>query len=144
GGVNVADSVRGVQIGVVNVARDADIAIGLINVTYGEPIRLVLTANEWFPLNAAVKFGSKMLYSELQLGYAIATGRTPARWAGGYGLGVHLWPDRLVSLRLELLGGGYFYDTADIGPQLKGGLFASLSGPVVLPLLPRLGLGRAP
>lgn len=83
--INIGGDVQGAQIGVINVARKAHgLQLGVINVAsemYGAPIGLVSIAkNGQFhlqafatdvtPMNAALKFGSKHVYSLVSVGHS--------------------------------------------------------------------------
>ena len=71
GVVNVAGEVHGVQLGVVNVAKHVDgTSIGLVSVADNGRLQPVLWASTLMPINAAMKFTVGPLYTQAGFGYA--------------------------------------------------------------------------
>ena len=69
--VNVAGEVHGTQIGVVNVAKHVEgTSLGLVSVAGNGRIQPVLWTSTLLPLNAAMKFTVGPLYTQAGLGYA--------------------------------------------------------------------------
>ncbi len=98
GAFNYARHLKGVQIGVVNIAdTSSGYSFGLINIVKrGGYYRVAVSANELAPWNLAVKMGNKKLYSILAAG--INTSNDRKIFIFGYGLG-HEWP---LSRRLSI------------------------------------------
>src|SRR5690606_32543269 len=86
--VNVADRVEGVQVGVVNVAREADVAIGLINLVGNGRRTVEAWGSDVAPIHVGVKLGARRTYSLL------TASSTDEQYAFGAGLGVHLPAER--------------------------------------------------
>jgi hypothetical protein len=91
GGFNYARNLKGVQIGVVNIAdTSSGYSIGLINIIKkGGYYRLALSANELTPWNLALKTGTPKFYGILLAG--INTEHTRKLFTFGWGFGRE-WP----------------------------------------------------
>lgn len=101
GGFNYARHLKGVQIGVVNIAdTSSGYSIGLINIIKkGGYYRLALSANELTPWNLALKTGTPKFYGILLAG--INTEHTRKLFTFGWGFGRE-WPlYRRLSLTTE-------------------------------------------
>lgn len=101
GGFNYAKNLKGVQIGVVNIAdTSSGYSFGLVNIVKkGGYYRVAFAANELAPWNLAVKTGNKKFYSILQAG--VNTAHNHKIFIFGYGVGRD-WPlYRRLSLTTE-------------------------------------------
>jgi hypothetical protein len=99
--LTVGDEVRGVQLGLLNVGRDVDgLQLGLVNVARTSKVsiaplnfvgdglhRVDVWASESAVGSAALKFGSKHVYTMLGAGWV---NRTQPWWTFGGGFGLHL------------------------------------------------------
>jgi uncharacterized membrane protein len=103
GGVfNFARKLKGVQIGLINIADTSDgYSIGLINVVLKGYHKLTLSTNEVIEANVAFKTGSRRFYSIL-MGGMNARNKDEKLYAFGYGLGSELNIARWLSLNPEL------------------------------------------
>lgn len=88
--VNAAGDVKGVQLGLVNIAKTSDVSIAPINLIGDGLHRLDVWTSESAVGTAALKFGSKNVYTLIGAGWV-----SPAQpwWTFGGGLGVHLVKD---------------------------------------------------
>ncbi len=91
---NKAREVRGVQLGLINVADTVSgIPIGLFNIIKKGYNRFELATSEIFWVNTGYKFGAQRFYNILRLGMRWddlnpdMTVETPVSWTLGYGLG---------------------------------------------------------
>ncbi len=103
GVVNYTKRLKGVQIGLINIADTSDgYSIGLINIVLKGYHKLSFAANEVTPVNVAFKTGNAKLYSILQAG--LRTGDSSKVYAFGYGLGreMALNKKKTVLLNAEL------------------------------------------
>jgi len=87
GVVNVGRDVKGVQLGVVNVARKSDISIGVLNFIGNGLHRVDLYTSESAIGTAAIKFGSRHLYTLIGAGWVAPS---EPHWTFGGGFGVHM------------------------------------------------------
>ena len=85
--VNVGRDVDGLQLGLVNIAKTSDVSIGLLNFIGDGLHRVDIWTSESAVASAAVKFGSKNVYTLLGVGWLNAS---QSWWTYGAGLGVHL------------------------------------------------------
>jgi hypothetical protein len=100
---NYSKKLRGVQIGLINVADTSEgYSIGLINVIIKGYHKLSFFTNEIVNVNAAFKTGNSRLYSILQAG--VNAGSTNRIYSFGYGLGseLNLNKGKTLSLNPEL------------------------------------------
>jgi hypothetical protein len=89
GVVNYTKKLRGVQIGLINIAdTSAGYSIGLINIIVKGYHKLSFSANEIQNVNAAFKTGNSKLYSILQAGVNLSDSNKV--YSFGYGLGSEL------------------------------------------------------
>jgi hypothetical protein len=96
--VNVAGSLRGVQVGLVNVASDTDAQIGLVNVDlHGRTHAQAWSKPESGMLLAGIQHGPAHMHSI----YALGTSVSGRPWAV-FGLGAHLTPSARVFVDLDL------------------------------------------
>lgn len=97
---NYTKRLRGVQIGLINIADTSDgYSIGLINIVLKGYHKLALSANELMLLNASFKTGNRKLYSILMAGMNPENDRK--LYAFGYGLGSELYLNKKHSLSLN-------------------------------------------
>ncbi len=87
GVVNIAGTVRGAQLGLVNVAKDASAPIGLVNVMREGRFRASVWGGEASVVNAALKLGTRRVYSHVVAGW------NPRGTHLSYGLGLGLHVD---------------------------------------------------
>ncbi|MEP7374179.1 MAG: STN and carboxypeptidase regulatory-like domain-containing protein [Chitinophagaceae bacterium] len=109
GGVfNYAKKLKGVQIGLINIADTSDgYSIGLINVILKGYHKFSLYTNEVTNANAAFKTGSRRFYSILQAG--TNAGKEGEKiFTFGYGLGTEMNIAKWLSVNPEL-GSQYVY-----------------------------------
>ena len=107
GAFNYAHRLKGVQIGLVNIADTSDgYSIGLVNIVLKGYHKLTMSTNELIDANVAYKTGSRHLYSILQVGTNLSNRHGPLRenklYSFGYGLGVEAGLSRWLSLNPEL------------------------------------------
>jgi hypothetical protein len=89
GVINYTKHLKGVQIGLINIADTSDgYAIGLINIVLKGYHKLSVYANELTNVNVAFKTGSRRFYNILQAGFN--TGITNKIFSFGYGFGTEL------------------------------------------------------
>jgi hypothetical protein len=87
--INVAGRLRGVQIGLINVANDTDVQIGLVNIDLHGRLRLDAWAKpEAGMALAGIKHGTAHFHTVYAFEMNTSSGRP---WAV-FGLGVHLTP----------------------------------------------------
>jgi CarboxypepD_reg-like domain len=105
---NYAKKLKGVQIGLINIADTSDgYSIGLINVILKGYHKLSLYTSEVTNVNAAFKTGSRRFYSILQAG--MNAGKEGEKiYTFGYGLGTEMNIAKWLSLNPEL-GSQYVY-----------------------------------
>jgi hypothetical protein len=99
---NYTKRLKGVQIGVINIADSSDgYSIGLINIVLKGYHKLSIWTNEWQDYTVAFKTGNRRLYSILLAGMNAGTARK--RYSFGYGLGSEwgLGKKQLFSLNPE-------------------------------------------
>jgi hypothetical protein len=97
---NYSKKLRGVQIGLINIAdTSAGYSIGLINVVIKGYHKLSFFTNEIVNVNAAFKTGNSKLYSILQAGVNAGTGNRV--YSFGYGLGTELNLNKRKTLSLN-------------------------------------------
>lgn len=136
---NYTRKLRGVQIGLINVADTSEgYSIGLINIVFKGYHKLSLSTNEVVNLNAAVKSGNRNLYSIFLGGYNSVPHEKV--WSFGYGLGSEIISRKKFSLNLEgtcqhlYLGSWDFYNLlnrANVQFNYKFGKYVSVfAGPV--------------
>lgn len=102
GVVNYTKKLRGVQIGLINIADSSDgYSIGLINIVLKGYHKLSISTNETTNFNIAFKTGSKKLYSILQAG-TNAGNKEGKLYTAGYGLGTEIGINKWLSLNPEL------------------------------------------
>jgi carboxypeptidase-like protein len=100
---NYSRKLRGVQIGLINIADTSEgYSIGLINVIIKGYHKLSFSTNEIVNVNAAFKTGNSRLYSILQAG--VNAGSSNRVYSFGYGLGseINLNKSKTLSLNPEL------------------------------------------
>ena len=86
---NYSKKLRGVQIGLINIADTSEgYSIGLINIILKGYHKLSFSTNEIVNVNAAFKTGNSKLYSILHAG--INAGDSNRLYSFGYGLGSEL------------------------------------------------------
>ena len=102
GGIfNYAKRLRGVQIGLINIADTSEgYSIGLLNIILKGYHKLALTSNELMNVNASFKTGNKKLYSILMAGYNY--GNDAKIYSFGYGIGNEIKLNNLLSINPEL------------------------------------------
>jgi hypothetical protein len=108
GGVfNYAKRLKGVQIGLINIADTSDgYSIGLINIVLKGYHKLSFSTNELVNVNAAFKTGSHRLYSIIQAGM---NRKDSAKiYSFGYGLGSEFRLNNWFSINPEL-SANYLY-----------------------------------
>jgi hypothetical protein len=97
---NYSKKLRGVQIGLINVAdTSAGYSIGLINIIIKGYHKLSFSTNEIVNVNAAFKTGNSRLYSILQAG--VSAGSTDRVYSFGYGLGSEINLNKMKTLSLN-------------------------------------------
>jgi hypothetical protein len=85
---NYAGKLRGMQIGLVNIADSSDgYSIGLVNIVFKGYHKLAISTNEVLDVNAAFKTGNSKLYSILLTGYRKRKNDSTKIFSFGYGLG---------------------------------------------------------
>ncbi len=101
GVVNYTRKLRGVQIGLINIADTSEgYSIGLINIIFRGYHKLSISTNEVMNLNASFKTGNSKLYSILLGGFNAK--EDEKIWSFGYGLGSELKLSNKFSFNPEL------------------------------------------
>jgi hypothetical protein len=102
GVINYAKKINGVQIGLINIADSSDgYCIGLLNFVVNGYHKLSLSTDEFINANAAIKTGTKKLYSILQAGMNVDS-RNEKLYSFGYGLGTERSLGKTFSINPEL------------------------------------------
>lgn len=133
--VNVGRDVRGVQLGLVNVARTSQVSIAPINLIGDGLHRLDVWTSESAVGTAALKFGSKHVYTLIGAGW-VNPGQ--AWWTWGGGLGVHL-PVRPVWLEVDGTAWGVARGNV-LAPGVHGKLRAQVGVDLAKHLAPFAGV----
>ena len=105
GMVNVGGKVKGVQIGLVNWAQEADASIGLIAATKEHGLRPEVWTSDAALVNVGLRFGAKHTYSFLTAGmhpYGAGKG-----WLFGFGVGARAKLGERFALDFDLIGHAY-------------------------------------
>lgn len=101
--VNVANgSHGGVQVGLVNVSRDADFALGLVNIVRDGRTQLEFLGNDGGFIFGAVKHGGRHFHSVYSLG--MNPFEEDPIFAAGLGFGVRATPSERVHLDFDAVG----------------------------------------
>jgi len=97
---NYSKKLRGVQIGLINIADTSEgYSIGLINIIIKGYHKLSFSTNEIVNVNAAFKTGNSRLYSILQAG--VNAGSSNRIYSFGYGLGSEINLNKMKTLSLN-------------------------------------------
>jgi hypothetical protein len=111
GVVNIGGKARGLQVGVVNIADEMHgVPIGLVNIAGDGIFRFDAWSTDMLPVNAALRFGSRYVYTVVGAGGTASSGGTeqaPALWTPLFGLGARL-PLGRVSVNADVLGGSLY------------------------------------
>jgi hypothetical protein len=98
---NYARRLRGVQIGLINIADSSSgYSIGLINIVLKGYHKLSFSTDEWVDVNAAFKTGNSKLYSILKAGIDLDTAKKVFTF--GYGLGSEWRLSKTFSINPEV------------------------------------------
>lgn len=102
---NYAEVLHGVQIGIVNVAREhKGVQLGLLNFSkQGGYVALEVSANDVLPANLAFKSGGPGFYVALTAGARPDSLSNRALWAYGAGIGTRARLNRWSGLTFDLL-----------------------------------------
>ncbi|MFY0600958.1 MAG: hypothetical protein JXR03_14885 [Cyclobacteriaceae bacterium] len=103
GAINYTKELKGVQIGVVNIARKVDkgIMIGIINVAFENGIfRVELEHNDLTHYNVKLKTGTKLLHSVFSAG--ITPEASQKLWSYGMGFGSQLFENEKRYLMIDV------------------------------------------
>jgi len=141
GVVNVAGGTTGLQAGVVNVAEDAEVSLGLINVLWRGRTHLQLWSNESGRSMLGLQHGSRRIHNL----YAVGLQRTDTgtRFAVALGLGAHWTLAGRLDLDVDLLVGNA--DTAHFDRRgVDVGGLSQLRALFHLRLLPGVALFAGP
>jgi hypothetical protein len=112
---NYAKQMDGVQIGFVNIADSVNgYSIGVINIVRRGYKKVVLFATDVLPYNIAWKAGRSELYSVILGGFG--TGENNNAWSLGYGIGKIIPFNKVLSLDVEVTAqntwqGGWHHNT---------------------------------
>jgi hypothetical protein len=100
--INYAKTLHGVQIGLINIADSSDgYSIGLLNVVVNGYHKLSFSTDEYINTNAALKTGTRKLYSMLQAGLNWGSSDNKV-YSFGYGLGSEINLGRTFAINPEL------------------------------------------
>ncbi|GHG91116.1 caspase family protein [Comamonas sp. JC664] len=91
--VNVAGRMSGLQLGLVNVSRELEsgVPVGLVSIVRNGQFHVEAFGNDFNYANAAIKVGTRHLYTTLVVGMGNVEGaRGPSHWSTGLGLGGHV------------------------------------------------------
>ncbi|WP_186002085.1 MULTISPECIES: LA_2272 family surface repeat-containing protein [Corallococcus] len=86
--VNVGGVVRGLQLGLLNIADDVTVPIGLLSIVKRGRLAVELSTDDTHPVSVGIKYGSQRVY-------VLATSALGTSWAGSFrlftmvGMGVH-------------------------------------------------------
>lgn len=125
---NEAKSVKGTQIGVVNVADSSDYPIGLVNLVKSGRKSLSVETEESYRTSLNLRTGGRVLYGLLGLGYSLNNQVLP--YSINAGLGAHVINRRFFDLDAELVAKHHI-----------NGTFNRVQGQYGLNLLPQVKLG---
>lgn len=117
--VNYATRLRGVQIGLVNIADSSSGAgIGLFSFVLKGYHKISLSANEAFPYNVSLKTGTHWLYNIYSAGASVQ--RDDRAYMLGLGYGSELPLSKRFSLNPELTGHAiYLGDWAEVNSMVR-------------------------
>lgn len=102
GAVNYTKELKGVQLGVVNIAKKVDngVMIGIINVAFeGGIFRFELEHNDLTDYNLNLKTGTKLLYTIFSAG--ISPKASEKLWSYGMGFGSQLFENEKMYFNIE-------------------------------------------
>ncbi|SDL01332.1 hypothetical protein SAMN05421823_104145 [Catalinimonas alkaloidigena] len=99
GVVNVAKTVKGLQIGVINLADSSDYAIGVLNLIKTGEKSIGVAVDETRTTLVSFRSGGRVLYSILGIGYNLKNEEAVYAMEGG--IGAHLLTQRFFHLRAE-------------------------------------------
>ena len=100
---NYSKKLKGVQIGLINIADTSEgYSIGLINIIAKGYHKLSFSTNEIVNVNAALKTGNSRLYSILQAGVNAGSGNRVYSFGFGLGTELNLNKTKTLSLNPEL------------------------------------------
>jgi len=100
--VNYTKKLRGVQIGVINLAdTSSGFMFGLVNIVKHGRHQLTLSSNEMLPVILSYRSGGRKLYNILLFGYD--PGRNEKTYAYGFGIGNEWTFSRHLALNTEVL-----------------------------------------
>ncbi|SEW54416.1 STN and carboxypeptidase regulatory-like domain-containing protein [Chitinophaga arvensicola] len=104
---NYAREVRGVQIGLVNIADSVTgYSIGILNIVKHGYKKVSVFSTDVHPFNVAWKAGRSELYSIIFGGYSPGTNNTS--WSLGYGIGKVIPFNKVLSLSTEITAQNVF------------------------------------
>ncbi|WP_158800029.1 hypothetical protein [Pedobacter sp. L105] len=86
--LNIAEKVRGIQLGLINMADSSDYAVGVINIIKNGEKSISLSTDQSFFTHADFRSGGKVLYGLIGFGYQ--PGAEKIQYALNVGIGVHV------------------------------------------------------
>jgi hypothetical protein len=102
GFVNVAQNMKGMQFGMINVADTLDgIAVGFFSYSRNGYHKVEISSNETFQTNLAFRTGSNLFYNIFTAG--IRWDKKDPNWAVGYGIGTRLINKPNWSIDMDLV-----------------------------------------
>jgi len=114
GVVSYARRVHGLQLGVVNVAEEADAAVGVLSISWARPFRAAARSTLMRPIAGSLLFEGGRTFSEIGASYSRRLGADRDRFAVSIDVGAHVLVDDDRGMVLDLAVG---LDSA-IGPDV--------------------------
>ncbi|MCF0054421.1 STN and carboxypeptidase regulatory-like domain-containing protein [Dyadobacter sp. CY356] len=106
---NYAKNLKGVQIGVVNLADSSSgYSFGLLNIVKNGKRTVSVYGNEMLPLNIAWKSGSKKLYNILTVGTSVGGSKA---FTFGFGIGREFKINKNLTLHAEIIDHNIYLGT---------------------------------
>jgi hypothetical protein len=118
-----AGDVNGLQLGIVNIAENADAAVGVLNILWGGTWDLEMSGGDTGIYSLAIRNGGRRTHSYLSAG--VHPGGKRKVYAAGLGLGVHAKIAEPLQIDFDILGKGLHRGTLDGVGEQDGSLLAT-------------------
>lgn len=106
---NYAKNLKGIQIGLVNVADSSSgYSFGLLNIVKNGKGTISVYGNELLPLNISWKSGSKKLYNILTIGTSVGGSKA---YTFGFGIGREFKINKNITLSTEIIDQNIYLGT---------------------------------
>ncbi len=137
GFINVARQVKGVQVGLINIADSSDYPIGLVNLVKKGEKAIGVSVDETGTTMATFRSGGRIMYG--MIGAGINNYKSNGLYAVGAGIGAHVPVSRHFRMNVEaavntLTGfdGKYFFNTGvRLFPAVRVARFEMFAGPSI-------------